>query len=188
MSIPGKPVFLQISSWTTGLRGCLERGWGRTLSRASGDALLRVRHYAFRGPARTCEPAAGRASGNPACNMRSSSLQQEVRFSRSLIQSVYMTTRPRDCLGPLYSISMPSWGRPLIEWYRTASCLLSNGFVGKRLWLLIAGANVRERFCQGNSYASQQTTALSASQLNCRLTLQWRYVQRNCDLRNCNHF
>ena len=42
--------------------GDAERGCGRALSRASGDALLRARPFLFRGPARTCEPAAGRTS------------------------------------------------------------------------------------------------------------------------------
>lgn len=42
----------------------MERGCGRTLSRASDDALLRVRRDLFLGPARTCEPAPGRAAGS----------------------------------------------------------------------------------------------------------------------------
>ncbi len=47
----------------------MERGCGRTLSRASCDALLRVRLDLFLGPARTCEPAPGRAAGSWAGDM-----------------------------------------------------------------------------------------------------------------------
>ena len=47
----------------------MERGCGRTLSRASCDALLRVRRDLFLGPARTCEPAPGRAAGSWARDM-----------------------------------------------------------------------------------------------------------------------
>ena len=41
----------------------IERGCGRSLSRASNDALLRERPDGLLGPASTCAPATGRAAG-----------------------------------------------------------------------------------------------------------------------------
>ena len=51
----------------------MERGWGRTLSRASGDTLLRVRHYVFLGPRMHLRTGSGSgereatAATGPAC-------------------------------------------------------------------------------------------------------------------------
>ena len=77
----------------------MERGWGRTLSRASGDTLLRVRHYVFLGPRMHLRTGSGSgereatAATGPACLAGRRSLPLETRLYVARIAPLLQSER-----------------------------------------------------------------------------------------------